>query len=78
MTHTCHAVGCQTRVPPHLFMCLPHWNVLPQQHKDSIRKTYRRGQEKDKRPSAEYFEAARAAIKWLYRFERGDRMDDRI
>lgn len=75
--HTCHAVGCHVEIPPHLFMCRWHWIYLPQQYKNAVRKTYRPGQEKDKRPSKAYFEAARAAIKWVYRFERGERMDDR-
>jgi hypothetical protein len=65
MKHHCHATGCTHPVPPKLFMCRNHWYSLPKDMRDRIWKTYRRGQEIDKRPSAEYLEASRAAIKFI-------------
>lgn len=55
--HHCHAIGCRTPVPPRMHMCLKHWRMLPKTLRDEIWRTYRRGQERDKRPSADYLEA---------------------
>lgn len=65
MPHTCHAIGCNTAVPPKLFMCRKHWFMLPKKHRDAIWATYRPGQEIDKDPSQEYLQAASDAISWL-------------
>jgi hypothetical protein len=43
-------------------MCLPHWRQVPPALKAGVWRHYRRGQERDKNPSAEYLAAARAAI----------------
>ena len=67
--HTCHAHGCDTEVPPRLFMCRRHWYRLPKPYRDAIWAAYRPGQENDKRPSRAYLAAARAAINWLKRAE---------
>jgi hypothetical protein len=63
--HHCHAIGCEVRVPPRLFMCRPHWFMLPKHLRDAIWRTYRPGQEVDKNPSPEYIEAAQMARYWL-------------
>jgi len=60
--HHCHARGCVRRVPPKLLMCPGHWRMVPTPLRAEIWRTYRPGQEVDKRPSAEYLAAARAAI----------------
>jgi len=43
-------------------MCLFHWRLVPARLKQEIRRTYRCGQEIDKKPSSEYLQAMRAAI----------------
>lgn len=65
MIHRCHASGCNRAVPARMFMCRDHWYALPKPMRDAIWATYRPGQERDKRPSAEYLENARTAIAWL-------------
>lgn len=62
MTHHCHVPGCKKAVPPNLLMCLRHWSSVPKHLQNRVWKTYRRGQEVDKNPSAEYVAAAKAAI----------------
>lgn len=62
MSHKCHARGCDAEVPPARLMCGPHWRLVPQPLKDAVWATYRRGQEITKTPTAEYLEAAKAAI----------------
>lgn len=60
--HFCHARGCDTEIEPRLFMCPVHWSVLSPALRDSIKSTYRPGQELDKQPSQEYLTFAAAAI----------------
>lgn len=62
MSHTCHARGCETAVPPKMLMCLKHWRMVPQELQKAVWAHYRAGQEKDKKPSAEYLDAANKAI----------------
>lgn len=56
MAHHCHAVGCETSVPPKMFMCLKHWRMVPQMLQRAVWGAYRPGQENDKRPSSIYME----------------------
>lgn len=60
--HTCHATGCEKRVPPRMLMCGKHWRMVPKPQQDAVWATYRPGQERTKDPSREYLIAARAAI----------------
>lgn len=64
--HTCHAEGCEKRVPPRLLMCGPHWRMVPYGLKLAVWASYEKGQEKldgsAPLPSEEYLEAAREAI----------------
>lgn len=60
--HTCHAAGCETRVPPRLLMCAKHWRKVPLGLQRRVWRTYRPGQEVTMDPSPAYVEAARAAI----------------
>lgn len=62
MSHTCHAIGCNTNVPPEMFMCKPHWFSLPQRLRNRIWATYRPGQCDDWQITAEYRDAAKAAL----------------
>ena len=62
MSHHCHAAGCRREVPPRLFMCRPHWYMVPKDLRDEIWRHHRPGQETDKQPSAEYLATARRAI----------------
>jgi hypothetical protein len=60
--HTCHAQGCDTHVPPRMFMCRPHWFALPKAMRDDLWAAYVPGQERRMDPSAEYLEVARRCI----------------
>lgn len=62
MTHRCHAIGCAIAVDPGLLMCRRHWFMVPKKLRKEVWHHYRKGQEVDKRPSAEYLAAAKAAI----------------
>lgn len=61
--HHCHADGCDVPMAPKLFMCLKHWSLVPFPLQREIWKYYRRGQERDKDPSADYMRVARQAIR---------------
>jgi hypothetical protein len=67
--HTCHWPGCKAQVPPKLWGCAMHWYRLPPHLRARIWKTYRQGQEIDKRPSEEYIEAAKAVQAWILEFQ---------
>jgi hypothetical protein len=43
-------------------MCPYHWKLVPKDLKKAVYRTYRPGQETDKRPSVEYIATALAAI----------------
>ncbi|MCV7328365.1 hypothetical protein U8D42_27085 (plasmid) [Mycobacterium europaeum] len=60
--HVCRARGCDVDIEPRLFMCAHHWSLVPPALRESIRSTYRPGQEVDKQPSAQYLAFAAAAI----------------
>lgn len=62
MSHHCHAIGCETEVPPKLHMCLAHWRMVPKLVRDLIWVHYRKGQEVDKRPTTEYLAVAFVSI----------------
>lgn len=62
MTHVCHADGCKVAVPPSMLMCLRHWRMVPRALQSAVWRTYRNGQEIDKRPSPAYMIARRAAV----------------
>lgn len=53
-THICHAMGCNTPVPPRLWGCRRHWYMLPNSIRRKIWAHYRPGQEIDKKPTVEY------------------------
>jgi len=65
MSHQCHATACARSAPPAMFMCAAHWYALPWPMRTKIWRTYRPGQEEDKRPSAAYCKAAKQAVCWL-------------
>jgi hypothetical protein len=73
MSHTCHARGCATEVPPKLLMCLKHWRMVPRDKQREVWRTYRPGQEVDKQPSEAYLIAANAAIDAVAAKERKQR-----
>jgi len=62
VSHTCHATGCTTPVPPALWGCARHWRMVPVAIRRAIWTFYRSGQESDWQPSKEYLRAARAAV----------------
>ena len=69
MKHTCHWPGCSVEVPPRLWGCKRHWFTLPKHVRDAIWRTYRPGQEIDKRPSPAYLVVAAQAHLWAERWE---------
>lgn len=69
--HTCHATGCTRTVPPKMLMCGRHWAMVPADLQADVWATYRRGQETTKDPSAEYLDAAHAAIEAVAKLEAG-------
>ncbi len=62
MTHTCHAHGCPTTVPPKLFMCRLHWYRVRAPLRALVWAHYRPGQERDKRPTPAYLAVTFTAI----------------
>lgn len=68
-THHCHAVGCNTVVPPKLLMCPRHWRLVPGALQAAVWKTYAPGQEIRKDPTDAYIHAAKAAIAFVYKHE---------
>lgn len=60
--HHCHALGCDTRCKPEFLMCPNHWRMVPFKLQRLVWAHYRPGQCDDKRPSAEWMQAADAAI----------------
>ena len=60
--HQCHAEGCDVEVPPRLLMCARHWRMVPRSVQRLVWRTYRPGQEIDKRPGSAYLAAQKEAI----------------
>jgi hypothetical protein len=63
--HTCHAEGCDKRVPPRLLMCARHWRMVPYGLKLAVYAEYQPGQEKldgTAFPTDDYLDAAHEAI----------------
>lgn len=52
-------------------MCRPHWNMVPAELQRAVWRTYRPGQERDKRPTREYLEALRDAVRAVDDLENG-------
>jgi hypothetical protein len=48
-----------------MHMCKRHWFMLPKRLRDEIWRTYRPGQERDKKPSAEYMAAFAATTAFI-------------
>ncbi len=61
MKHTCHAIWCDVRTRPTLFMCLKHWKMVPLELQRRIWRSYRTGQCGDRKVSMEYFKVTREA-----------------
>lgn len=69
IVHTCHARGCEVRVPPRMLMCLAHWRRVPLLLQRAVWRHYRPGQEVDKRPSREYLLVMQQAIEAVWERE---------
>jgi hypothetical protein len=70
--HLCHADGCKTPVPRRMFMCRPHWFMVPIDMRGRLLGAYQPGQEKldgTAWPSDEYLEIAQACIEVVARKE---------
>ena len=67
--HTCHAIRCDVRVPPRMFMCRRHWFALPKRMRDAVWAEYVPGQERRKDPTEAYLIVTRECIEWLARKE---------
>ena len=61
--HTCHALDCDTRVPPHLHMCGRHWRMVPKALQARLWANYVDGQETTMTPTAGYLRAAAACVR---------------
>jgi hypothetical protein len=73
MSHKCHHPDCTVLVDPSLWGCSLHWNQLPINLKADLKKSYREGQEINKRPNREYLKAALAI---RLHIKRGNQYDD--
>ncbi|WP_235594409.1 hypothetical protein [Leptospira santarosai] len=60
--HNCHAIGCNTKTKPEMFMCLKHWRMVSKRTQQLIWKYYRPGQCDDWKPSSEYCASAKLAL----------------
>lgn len=60
--HTCHAHGCDTSVPPSMFVCRRHWRALRPELRRAIWREYKAGQEVTKTPSLRYMAVQRRAV----------------
>lgn len=69
MPHTCHAIDCNTKVPPEMFMCRKHWFMLPKINRNLIWSTYRIGQCDDWNPSKAYCDIAKKCVEFIARRE---------
>jgi hypothetical protein len=67
--HTCHAMRCETKVPPRMFMCLRHWRMVPRAMQANIWAQYVPGQERRKDPTDAYLRATREAIDYVAQCE---------
>jgi len=70
--HRCHARECSTPIPPRLLFCLRHWRMVPKDLQRQVWRHYRPGQEKDKRPSAEYLQVRKQVVEAVWRIEYGE------
>ena len=61
--HHCHAFRCTQRVHPKMLMCAKHWRMVNITLQRLIWRTYRPGQEVDKKPSFDYLRV-QAACRW--------------
>lgn len=68
--HECHWPGCKHQVPPAMWGCKHHWNMLPRPLRTKLWQAYRPGQEDDMKPSQEYIAAAQAIQDWIARYRR--------
>ena len=71
MTHTCHARGCETPVPPRMLMCRKHWFMVPKDVRSAVWREYREGKcDLDPVPSRAWLDAANAAVNAVAQAER--------
>lgn len=69
MSHTCHAMNCETAVPPKMWGCQKHWAMVPPDLQAQLWDTYRHGQERRGNPSPAYLRAAAACVQAAARAE---------
>lgn len=62
MAHTCHAVACETYVPPTMLMCRKHWFMVPPKLRNRVWTMYQDGQCDTLDPTSAYCHAAKAAV----------------
>jgi hypothetical protein len=63
--HHCHAEQCKTVVPEKMFMCRPHWYMLPKKMRDAVWNAYTPGQEIRKDPTQHYLDVTRECIEYV-------------
>lgn len=63
MSHHCHALHCETPVPPRLHMCPRHWRMVPKSLQNDLWAAYVPGQERRKDPTSRYLQAAASCVR---------------
>jgi hypothetical protein len=74
--HTCHAEGCERRVPPKMLMCARHWRMVPRVIQRDVWAQYQPGQERMDGTAGvthDYLDAARAAVEAVATIEEVER-----
>lgn len=62
-------MGCQTEIPPKLFMCLKHWRMVPVDCQKQVWQHYVNGQEIRKDPTTAYLAIVQHCIRIVARRE---------
>lgn len=61
--HDCHALNCDTAVPPRMHMCARHWRMVPRKLQRALWAAYVPGQERRMDPTADYLNAAANCVR---------------
>lgn len=69
MKHTCHARQCNTPVPPKMFACKKHWNMLSKELQKKLWNVYVPGQEVRKDATREYIKVQKECVEYIASIE---------
>jgi hypothetical protein len=62
VAHICHAIGCTKACKPTALMDQAHWQMVPLPLRQAVWAAYQPGQERTKRVSRAYLQAAARAV----------------